>query len=291
MRDFHADKWYRIVSSADVSASQGDQLFDLGIPIAVRSKSDPQEYDVIEYSGDFIVVTQSCDLEQRKLARVEVAMVYPLSYWLSFNPSLLADLDSIRSGETHRYYLLPAWPDAPIDQLREARVVEFDNKFSISWDELDEGLKGARIGLCSPYIEHFGQAVARFYMRVGLPEDMPPFATKKEPGQPPSELKLTNDDISGVDLGELAYDPDKLPILRRPVDVSIQKIGFPGHPDVLYKAMVKQHGNYAGVAADAEGAVRSLARSLVKKHAEAEREVIDGEDARWLLSIFGARSS
>ncbi|TAK30654.1 MAG: hypothetical protein EPO21_19105 [Chloroflexota bacterium] len=291
MQDFHPDQWYRIITSADVSARQGDQLFDLSIPIAARSKSDPQEYDVVEYFGNFIIVTQSCDLKQRKLARVEVAMVYSLSRYLSFNPSLLADLDSIRSGETHRYYLLPAWPDAPFDQLKEARVVEFDHKFSISWDELDVGRRGDRVGLRSPYIEHFGQAVARFYMRVGLPEDMPPFTAKKDPAHPPLERRLTNDDIAGVDIRQLGYHPGRLPMLSHSLDVVVHKMRFPGHPDVLYKAMVKQRGNYSGVAADADGALQSLAGYLVRKHAEAERGVIEGEDAQWLLSLFGSSSS
>jgi len=36
--------------------------------------------------------------------------------------------------------------------------------------------KDQRLRLLPPYREHLSQAFARFFMRVGLPSDIPPFA-------------------------------------------------------------------------------------------------------------------
>jgi hypothetical protein len=56
-------------------------------------------------------------------------------------------------------------------------VVDFRNVYSVSFDFLTEWVqrKGRRLRLLSPYREHLSQAFARFFMRVGLPVDIPPF--------------------------------------------------------------------------------------------------------------------
>jgi hypothetical protein len=44
-------------------------------------------------------------------------------------------------------------------------------------DEIEQGdlFDGRRLRLLPPYREHLSQAFARFFMRVGLPVDIPPF--------------------------------------------------------------------------------------------------------------------
>ena len=60
---------------------------------------------------------------------------------------------------------------------REAFVVNFREIFSlpIGYLQTHATSLGMRWRLSSPYLEHFSQAFARFFMRVGLPSDIPPF--------------------------------------------------------------------------------------------------------------------
>ncbi len=56
-------------------------------------------------------------------------------------------------------------------------VVDFRSVYSVPFDFL-VGLaerRGERLRLLPPYREHLSQAFARFFMRVGLPVDIPPF--------------------------------------------------------------------------------------------------------------------
>jgi hypothetical protein len=59
----------------------------------------------------------------------------------------------------------------------EFLVVDFHNVYGVPYAFLDSLLKGQgkRLRLLPPYREHLSQAFARFFMRVGLPVDIPPF--------------------------------------------------------------------------------------------------------------------
>lgn len=60
---------------------------------------------------------------------------------------------------------------------REFRVVDFRRIYALPLDFTREfAMKTPdRIRLLPPYREHLSQAFARFFMRVGLPTDIPPF--------------------------------------------------------------------------------------------------------------------
>jgi len=60
---------------------------------------------------------------------------------------------------------------------RKFRIVDFHQIFSLPIAFLREfaRLSGSRLRLLPPYREHLGQAFARYFMRVGLPVDIPPF--------------------------------------------------------------------------------------------------------------------
>jgi hypothetical protein len=60
---------------------------------------------------------------------------------------------------------------------REIRVVDFRTVFSLSLHFVKNfaALQSPRLRLLPPYREHLAQAFARFFMRVGLPVDIPPF--------------------------------------------------------------------------------------------------------------------
>jgi len=56
-------------------------------------------------------------------------------------------------------------------------VVDFRGVYSVTFDFLVElaQKRDKRLRLLPPYREHLSQAFARFFMRVGLPVDIPPF--------------------------------------------------------------------------------------------------------------------
>ncbi len=63
------------------------------------------------------------------------------------------------------------------DNNREAFVVDFREIYSLPLKYLTDHAAnlGPRWRLQSPYLEHFSQAFARFFMRVGLPSRILPF--------------------------------------------------------------------------------------------------------------------
>jgi hypothetical protein len=67
-------------------------------------------------------------------------------------------------------------PDDP-DDNKGALVVDFGQIFSLppAYLEKKADTSGERLRLDSPFLEHFSQAFARYFMRVGLPSQIPPF--------------------------------------------------------------------------------------------------------------------
>ena len=137
-----------------------------------------------------IVMTQACDLEQRK---VRNAILCPATLIEEFHKDWTEEFIK-RKGHTPRpgdweSYLSGMkagriW-NLTLLQKREAgdgvklttttTVVDFHEVFSLPVDFLELWLrKGGepRLRLLPPYREHLSQAFARFFMRVGLPIDI-----------------------------------------------------------------------------------------------------------------------
>jgi hypothetical protein len=83
--------------------------------------------------------------------------------------------ESLRRGYLPGYHLLNK---CEIDGFQtDYLIVDFRNVYSVPFDFIVELAKkrGKRLRLLPPYREHLSQAFARFFMRVGLPVDIPPF--------------------------------------------------------------------------------------------------------------------
>ena len=276
MSDFNPACWYRLVEQAD-PVRQGDQLFDLTLRIVVRDPEQPEVFDVGEITGDFIIATQSCDLADRHVSVVEVVPFFSLTEWLFIQPQLFSQLETIRRGHVPGVYLLPGWPEAPIPKAKVMRVVAFDEKRTISFRELDEALAGQRLGLRSPYIEHFEQAVARFYMRVGLPEDMRSIKWKAFGEGHAEHVALMSDDLASVGLNAPA----------KAQSVRIQKQQMDKGTDTLYKASLEPHGDFFGIGSSGEEAYQSLLMLLADKRREKDNEELpEGKNPHWLVTMF-----
>jgi hypothetical protein len=170
--------WYAVVSRKD-GLEHGDFVFACPIlePIHdVQEKSTKTKYT--EY--DVVIMSQSCDLQNGKLALVLVCPFWPMKTIEEYNPWLKSkkSKEKLRMGFQPNYHLLdkPAVKDIPVDN--DFLVVDFRSVFSVPYNYLVEYTSNTqrRLRLLSPYKEHLSQSFARFFMRVGLPIDIEPFA-------------------------------------------------------------------------------------------------------------------
>ena len=163
--------------------AQGEWLRRCPIPIfgpqfgAITTGQTHEHEPVPIKVGDLIVITQSCDLEQKKAPLVACCRVTTLSEFEVTNPKAAKQgwWEAVRQGRVEGLHLL-AFPTRP-DDNRAALAVDFRQIFSlpVQYLEAHASTFGERWRLSSPYLEHFSQAFARFFMRVGLPTSIPPF--------------------------------------------------------------------------------------------------------------------
>jgi hypothetical protein len=174
-----AASWYHASDPATLVA-QGDQIW--GLDLLDATVDDAGAVRVNRVRADLVVLSQSRDLEHEKVATVLAAPMYSLGDWLKANPLDLPRLEDIRRGYDPSLYLLPAWPDAATVPARLDRLVSLAELRVIRYVLLATAIRGgiARVVLSSPAREHFSQAVARTFMRVGLPVDIPSFELKRQ---------------------------------------------------------------------------------------------------------------
>lgn len=127
--------------------------------------------------GDLVVMTQSCDLENNKAPLVACCPIHTLQRFEEFSPKFkkTGAWESVRQGRQEGLHLL-ASPTQP-ENNSAALVVDFRTIYSLPVEYLSghANALGQRWRLRSPYLEHFSQAFARFFMRVGLPSSILPY--------------------------------------------------------------------------------------------------------------------
>ncbi len=158
--------------------AQGDYLPKCLVPFFAPdygTEERIQEVPAKEY--DCIVITQSCDLESDKAPLVALCPINPISRFENVNPRFQQKRawERVRQGRVEGLHLL-ASQTAPEDS-RASLVADFREIYSLPVEYLKEHAAqlGKRWRLKSPYLEHFSQAFARFFMRVGLPSSIPSF--------------------------------------------------------------------------------------------------------------------
>ncbi|MBL7117695.1 MAG: hypothetical protein ISS94_02775 [Candidatus Syntrophoarchaeum sp.] len=166
--------WYDIVKSEE-DIMQGDFIKECPVIIPPSEISDEVEVRIINY--DVVIMSQSCDLVQRKLDLVLVCPIWPLREFEERSDFFKSrkGKEELRQGNVPGYHLLNK---CEIDRFQtDYLVVDFRSVYSVPFDFVIDLVKrrGKRLRLLSPYREHLSQAFARFFMRVGLPVDIPPF--------------------------------------------------------------------------------------------------------------------
>ena len=156
---------------------QGDYLKDCRVPLFLDPavKSVPADIPVDEY--DLIILTQSCDLDHGKIRLVAMCPIFPITDFEKTNPDFQkkGKWNDVRKGRVEGLHILGSPLDP--DNNREALVVDFRQIYSLPYEYLlkHAAQLGPRWRLKPPFLEHFSQAFARFYMRVGLPSSIPEF--------------------------------------------------------------------------------------------------------------------
>ena len=162
--------WYGLVQGEQLE--QGDVLFEC--PIIRPTATDEFQ----RHLADVVILSQSCDLSHDKLEIVQVCPVWSLE-------RLATEVDyfrgkrgreELRRGNLPGYHLLNRCelPDHESDYW----VCDFRSLFGVhvAVAKILAAGQSPRLRILPPYREHLAQAFARFFMRVGLPVDVPPFA-------------------------------------------------------------------------------------------------------------------
>lgn len=170
------------VECAETTLRQGDHLPDCLVPIPTEDfDSKAQVGETVEIPCDvydLIVITQSCDLvNEPKPQFVTLCPIYTIVEFESVNPNFKKKCrwNDVLKGRVSGLHLL-ASPTNP-DNNREALVVDFREIYSLPHNYLMRRVSNleSHWRLRSPYLEHFSQAFARYFMRVGLPSGIPRF--------------------------------------------------------------------------------------------------------------------
>jgi len=170
--------WYEIVESYE-SVLQGDLLLSCPVfvpaPGAILKEDETLPFEIVEY--DVIVMSQSCDLIQKKIDLVLVCPIWPLSEMEKQKDFFKKPegKETLRHGNMPGYHLLNKCEIEGAN--RDYMVVDFRHSYSLPFMFINgiSRKQDKRLRLLPPYREHLSQAYARFFMRVGLPIDIPKF--------------------------------------------------------------------------------------------------------------------
>jgi hypothetical protein len=173
--------WYEVVSGPDLQ--QGDMLLDCPVFLIPREAvRRAGAHPITIQRQNVIVMTQSCDLAildggRSKADDVILAAVYSRHELEDDRVFGKTDnWESARRGRFPRYHVLNkcGLPGHVFDFM----LVDLARVFTLSINAVREvavGRGNGRVRLLPPYREHLSQAFARFFMRVGLPVDIPQF--------------------------------------------------------------------------------------------------------------------
>ncbi len=181
--------WYAAVSGDELE--QGDILLRcpvFQIPAEAESPATTTvQVDVFERNA--IVMSQSCDLAIRDDGRCNLDEVILCRVY--FKDELRShprfgkqdQWEMARKGRLPAYHVLNKCDLSEIskDFAADFMLVDLRQVYSLPVPLVRQLARNQnpRVRLLPPYREHLSQAFARFFMRVGLPVDVPPFTKQR----------------------------------------------------------------------------------------------------------------
>jgi hypothetical protein len=169
--------WYNEINNSH-EIEQGDMIPDcpIVIPPSKINVGDKPEIEIKLI--DSIILSQSCDLANNKIQIVLVCPYFTLKTFIEGLPdseqskkAVKRNIENLKKGFLPGYHLLNKSEENNIDDYI---VVDFRNVYGVQIESLREIAKNldSRQRLLPPYREHLSQAFARYFMRVGLPQDI-----------------------------------------------------------------------------------------------------------------------
>lgn len=145
---------------------------------------DSEEIEFNVGNQDVVVMSQSCDLQADQKPDMWLVMLCPiwkLSEAARVNQFLASSYgkEECRRGHLPGYHMIAGCEHDLWKQ--EVSIVSFREVWSLPLNFVRQMAQqfGARPRIRPPYREHLAQALARYFMRVGLPVDIPPFKGEK----------------------------------------------------------------------------------------------------------------
>jgi len=158
--------------------AQGDYLPNCPVPVFPADYGQTEGNSAVGVRNvDLIIVTQSCDLENKKVTLVAMCSIWTVAQLKTLDEKYgKADrLEDVRKGKFEALHMLSS-TETPSNNW-DVRIMDFREIHSRPVQFLGSHATkvGKRWRLKSPYLEHFSQAFARFFMRVGLPSAIQKF--------------------------------------------------------------------------------------------------------------------
>ncbi|MDD3860739.1 MAG: hypothetical protein PHW83_11115 [Bacteroidales bacterium] len=168
--------WYAQIDPTE-PVQQGDFVLKCQIiQPKVEAKQANKKLNAIVKEYDVIIMSQSCDLVAEKINLVLVCPFYTLTELGKIHSEYKSssNKEKLRKGHVLGMHLLN---ECNINGITDFLVVDFKSVYAIPLPLLKQIVlsRNKRNRLLSPYREHLSQAFARFFMRVGLPVDIPVF--------------------------------------------------------------------------------------------------------------------
>lgn len=169
--------WYKELNNLS-EIEQGDMIPNCPIVIPPSNINEGDEPEIEIKLIDSIILSQSCDLVQNKIQIVLVCPYFTLKTFIEGLPdseqskkAKKKNIDNLKKGFLPGYHLLNKSEEKNINDYI---VIDFRNVYGIQIESLRAIAENisSRNRLLPPYREHLSQAFARYFMRVGLPQDI-----------------------------------------------------------------------------------------------------------------------
>ena len=173
--------WYDDVQpNSPNSIEQGDIIEECSVIIPneqhyqdiLENRENKTRFDIKIVDG--IVLSQSCDIQNEKIESIIICPIWPLRKFIEkgglFHGSEARE--DLRQGKLPAYHLLQRFEGEELPD--DFYFVDFHHIYSVPKRFIEAIIKDKpHKRLLPPYREHLSQSFARYFMRVGLPVDIP----------------------------------------------------------------------------------------------------------------------
>jgi hypothetical protein len=169
--------WYQLVSGDEIEQADILDACPVFLPPEDLAGHPFTTVTFLWEERDVIVMSQSCDMVKgrEKISEVLLCAVWRRSELTEGYLATNKGMEEARRGNLPGFHVLAECAIPGFS--RDVSVVDFRRVYSLplAFVRKQAVASGSRIRLLPPYREHLSQAFARFFMRVGLPVDVPPF--------------------------------------------------------------------------------------------------------------------